>query len=282
MVGKPGELCYATSMKQSAHHRIYQWFIRFAQLQLFITIASLPILIAWGLPISLMSPIANLIFSPILTIFLLIASLIFFFEIFYIPNYYLIVLLDKLTGCWLYLIQQGSPRWLLHIPCPPSLFLLLPLLAAYAVIYFVKKNLLLRVFYLAAILIATVLLFAALNRQQTFSMPVKATRGSVTLLYKDKKTIIVDKGALSGTASVESWIDYTLFPAMTKQLGSTHIHKLIMRNLNKTAVKAIEHLSKTTTIDTLVIPASANDNPFNEAINAIASLYHIEIIPKRR
>ena len=57
---------------------IIQWLTNFALVQLFLTLISLPILIAWGLPISCISPIGNMIYNPLLCIFTVYRTALFF------------------------------------------------------------------------------------------------------------------------------------------------------------------------------------------------------------
>jgi len=110
--------------------KIQRWFLRFIQVQLFITTISLPILLSWGLPISLLSPLGNLIFFPVLVLFLLLSSLVFFFEIIHIPNEWLIYCLEKVTLAWFSILSIGNGATaLIGFSKPPKLFLIaLPLL----------------------------------------------------------------------------------------------------------------------------------------------------------
>jgi hypothetical protein len=49
------------------------YLVTFTQTQLVITLISLPILVAWGLGYSVMSLVGNLLFSPVLTLFLILS-----------------------------------------------------------------------------------------------------------------------------------------------------------------------------------------------------------------
>src|SRR5258708_38016064 len=93
-------------------------FLKSIQLQLFISFISLPFLIGWGLPISLLTPISTLIFGPFLTCFLLISSLIFFLELFYVPNSIFIWLLENITHIWLMCLNLEQRTWLIGFTKP--------------------------------------------------------------------------------------------------------------------------------------------------------------------
>src|SRR5579872_4558069 len=111
-------------MKIFNWHAIKQSAVQFMIVQLFLTLISLPIIIAWGLPISLLSPIGNFIFSPFLTAFLLLSSIIFFTQIISIPNYPLILLLENLMPLWHYILSFSSSSAMFAFKKPP-LFILI-------------------------------------------------------------------------------------------------------------------------------------------------------------
>ena len=73
-------------------------------IQLFVTLISLPIFIAWGIPIPLSSILGNLIFSPFLTMHIFLSSLIFMGALFDISCTPLLWLLDKLSITWITLL----------------------------------------------------------------------------------------------------------------------------------------------------------------------------------
>src|SRR5688572_27273147 len=107
-----------------------QSLLKSIQLQLFISFISLPFLIGWGLRISLLTPVRTLIFGPFLTCFLLISSLIFFLELFYLPNTLCIWCLEQVTSIWLTCLNVEQRSWLIGFTKPPILILcLLPLIA---------------------------------------------------------------------------------------------------------------------------------------------------------
>ena len=99
------------------------------RIQLFITLVALPILVYWGLTVSILTIAGNIIFAPLLTIFLLLASLIFFLEILHFPNYYVIYLLEQLSCLWLKISPINPKQFWLFFPQTTWLLFLLALLA---------------------------------------------------------------------------------------------------------------------------------------------------------
>lgn len=95
----------------------------FLQAQLIVTIAAIPILVNWGLSISLMTFIGNLLFSPILTIFLMLSSLVFFTQLLHLPNAWLVAIMDWFTQTWAHILAYGCPSWLIEFCRPPTVLL---------------------------------------------------------------------------------------------------------------------------------------------------------------
>ena len=109
-----------------------RYILNFTQTQLIVTLASIPILVGWGLQISLMSFIGNLIFTPILTIFLILSSIIFFTELLGLPNSFVIKILEITTNFWENALNLGKKEWLIGFCHPTTLILfLLPILIFY-------------------------------------------------------------------------------------------------------------------------------------------------------
>ena len=79
-------------------------------LQLFVSLISLPVIIAWGLPLSLLSPLGIIIFGPLLTLFLFICALLFVSQLCGVPNGWLVMLLEGLSIGW----RMCAPTWLDH------------------------------------------------------------------------------------------------------------------------------------------------------------------------
>ncbi len=257
-------------------YRSYNWLLNFTQLQLFITIASLPILIAWGLPISMVSPLANLLFGPLLTIFLFLASLVFFLELFGIPNQPIIWLLEQTTDCWLSIMKQGNPSWLIYCKKPVIIVLFIPIISCCILLRYYKPRTNERTAAIFAfILISTLALLKMVAGQSNYYEIIKAPRGYMILMSKEGNIILKDRGALSGTNAVDSWIDYTLFPTMTKAFGSIKINEIVLQRANKTTVKAWQHLCSMTTINKVKLPKHTIDNQYINQIKETSKEFKI-------
>lgn len=93
------------------HRKLYSLLL----LQAILTIVAVPFLVAWDLPMSRISIIGNILFTPVITLFILISSLIFLTELLHIPNGFLCSLLNVITKHWLQALSCSSPDWLITI-----------------------------------------------------------------------------------------------------------------------------------------------------------------------
>ena len=114
--------------------------IKFVHLQLFITLISIPILLCWGMPISLLTFAGNLFFSPILTAFLLFSSLAFFCQMLHIPNGIFIYCLEHITHWWLWIMQWGTKSYLIALILPSIYIIIMIPLVAITILHHKKIN----------------------------------------------------------------------------------------------------------------------------------------------
>lgn len=238
-----------------------QWrqsFLKSVQLQLFISFISLPFLIAWGLPISLLTPISTLIFGPFLTCFLLISSIIFFLELLYIPNTFFIWCLEQVTTIWLACLNLEQRAWLVGFTKPPLFILLLLPLLALAIVHSKKlTSIPKRILFLSLLIItacATLKFFPYPSHHNT-ATTIPCNNGTITFILHNKELTIIDPAFIAARPSYESFISYTLMPAIIEQTGYMHIDHLIICKFNKRILDALQFLATKITIKNLYVPA---------------------------
>lgn len=220
------------------------WIIRFIQLQLFITLFSLPILIYWGLPFSLLSPLGNLIFGPVLTLFLFLSSLIFFTELLWLPNQWFIYALEKVTYWWLIFMPADNQRWLIGFAQPSSLLLFFIVIITIGIMV-IRKTASLK---MSIICFTALFLFFGLSLQygsKQYSPTLKTlscNKGALTFIASNKECIMIDPGYLGQRISANSWIQYTLIPYVIKELGRTTIDHCIILHPSGLVFQALERL----------------------------------------
>jgi len=198
------------------------------RIQLFISLVAMPILVYWGLAVSSLTILGNIIFAPLLTIFLLISSLIFFFELLYIPNQYLVYVLEKLTLLWLKIAPPCPHQWLLCFPQITWLiFLIALILAIYTIslkISRLKQVLLLGLTLLISLLIAKLGFWINTNE-----LELKHRRAKLQITYQPNRTVIMhDHGVLNQRYGIQNWLCYQLIPALTKNFGTLTVQDLYL------------------------------------------------------
>lgn len=234
--------------------QIKRWLINFIDLQLFLTCVSLPILIGWGIPISLFSLLGNLIFMPFLAIFLLVASLIFFCELLFIPQGPLIYILEKVGQCWLFLMQFGQRGWLFCCPLLP-LYVLIPLFFAPFLIIYSRhiSDQTTRIGFFLLIITGLYCTSQLWHYKQQNSFVINSGRGKWQGLCVDNKIVLIDAGATSTIKSPHSVIDYTLIPSLIKATGSLTIDHLIITKPSKCTFDAISYLLQKLTVKNIYL-----------------------------
>ncbi|HLC07063.1 MAG TPA: hypothetical protein VJJ26_02650 [Candidatus Babeliales bacterium] len=232
-----------------------QSLLKNIQLQLFISFMSLPFLVAWGLPISLLTPVSTVMFGPFLTCFLLISSLIFFLELFYLPNGALIWCLEKVTSAWLACLSLEQRAWLIGFSKPPLIVLLLIPLIALAIIHSKKITCIFRRICLLALFLIAVCTGLKLfpYAYNTFEK-VPCNKGDITLVNHNKTLIMIDPGCIASRPSYESLISYSLIPAIVQKTGLLQIDHLIVFKFNKRILDALQFLVTKITIKDIYLP----------------------------
>lgn len=204
--------------------------LTFLQLQLFLTLISWPILLCWGLPLSLASPVGNFVFAPFLIVFLSLASLVFFSELLYIPNSLLITLLEQVADWWYSLLSYCDRSWLLYSPAPSlGTILLIPVLA-FLVLHTKKLSrpaISTLVFAISIFCIAFYLRYDlnSKGRVTTLGQPER----QLTLIQHPQATVLIDPGYLGKTVSAPSWVTYTLIPELVKSSVRSIDHLIVLK-----------------------------------------------------
>lgn len=221
--------------------QIKKWLLTSIQLQLYLTLMSSPILAYWGLPISLASPLGNILFQPVLTAFLFLSSLIFFCQILHIPHGICNIALNHTSRLFHYLLGLGSPTWLIGIPQPP-LWLIIALPCSASLVMCCKKTRdpLRSIFCLLGISCLTGC-YAQYTQHPQSIVEIPCNNTLVYLVNIKNNTLLIDPGALGTVANPESWIEFTLMPAVIKNTGHTTIDQMIVLQPSQRTFKAITY-----------------------------------------
>ncbi len=231
-----------------------QKLLQFLYIQLFVTLIALPILLCWGLPLSLMTIIGNLIFAPFLTIFLSLSSLVFFTELLNIPNTIFTYALEKFLSVWLRIIHFGSPSWLIGFAQPSWFVIFLIPTTATIIVLHKKSTLHSRIFALSFLLATACSYLFFLCSPTSFYKKIPCHSGEILLIHHNKQTILIDPGFIAQNTNATSWIEHTLLKEMTKHLGSTTIHHLVLLQPSSRIFEATIKLCSLAQVEKVYLP----------------------------
>jgi hypothetical protein len=212
-------------------------------------------LIAWGLPISLVSPISTLLFGPFLTCFLLVSSVIFFLELFYLPNNFFIWCLEKITVFWMACLGLEQRAWLVGFCKPPLLVIFCIPVIALIIIHSKRiTGIVPRIFILGFFLIVICIALKFFPYSHNTLEKITCNKGEIILINRDNTLIMIDPGYLASRPSFESFIAYTLLPEIIQKTGKLHIDHLIVFKFNKRILNALQFLAAKISVKNVYIP----------------------------
>jgi hypothetical protein len=244
---------YASLIQNPLLRKIGNWLLDFVYIQSYVTLLSLPILIAWGLPFSIFSPLGNLIFNPFILIFLLLSSLIFFGALLSIPIAWLSYALDTVTQWWLYCMNLIPHNSSVGFCEPPWAILILIPLITLAIVHHPITRARNRSI-LCFNLLLTFISLASLCARSDDILSIPCNKGAITVLHHRKQTIVIDPGLIGQRPSGKQWAQYELIPAITKRTGIAQLNTVICLQPTATILQALEQMCHTTSIERLMIP----------------------------
>lgn len=228
--------------------------LRFAELQLFLTLFSWPILLYWGIPISIASPVGNLIFGPFIISFLGLSTVIFFCEIFYIPNGLFISFLESISSWWYSISSYSQRSWLVGYPQPSPVYLLLIPIAACLLLHHKKlgsshKRIIAFLILLGAT--CGYLRYIRSSLESIITLP--CFKKELLIINSSDKHTLIDTGALCSNISSSTWVSYSLIPNLIKK-GINKLDHVFMLKPSTTEFKAIKQLCQNFQVNNLYLP----------------------------
>lgn len=247
----------------SYYQKAKNHIIRFIHLQLFITAISIPIVLCWGLPLSFLSFAGNLLLAPILTAFLLLCSMIFFFQLLGLPNAFLITCLQTITHWWLVLMHQGSTGFLVGLPLPSMAVLIVFFLITLAILHYKKITTAYKGILCYMLLLAGIGAYLKYHVTPHASIDTLAcNNGTITIIKTHQQLIIIDPGVIGRRLSAPSWCEYTLMPHLIKKFGCNTIDHLLILAPNRIIFDTLTTLQEKITIKNIYIPLWKGKLPF--------------------
>jgi hypothetical protein len=221
-----------------------RWFYNFMHVQLFLSLMSLPILAAWGLPFSLTTVFGNLIFTPFLTLFLLISTGIFFFELLSLPNEWLICALEKLCSLWMYCLEYGSTRWLYGIDYYGISICTTCALTACILLHHKQWGREKKSWPLFLLLLLTPFLYQKIHSFFPQKGSLTCSKKNLLITSQSGKVSVIDYGALGEKKSAGTWVQYSFLAEVLKRYGSVQFETVTCPYPNAQTIEALTALCR--------------------------------------
>ncbi len=228
--------------------------IDFLIFNLFLTLVSLPVLVAWGLPLSWLSPFGNLIFSPFLSLFLLISTLSFFCELINLPHTALDYALEKISAVWNAVLQLAPNNSFVGFSYT-AVYLLSVLSLATLILLMLPqfRAARLRLCALTTLFLCSLTILKA-TQPAKLNTTLSCFKKNMELIRQDNQTLLIDQGALCERTNPASWVQYHLVPDLIRATGSMHVDHLLIPRPTIRALEAAAALIQHANVQKLYYP----------------------------
>jgi hypothetical protein len=241
-------------MKYSLLRAWGRWIVHAIELQMFIMVVFVPFCMAWGLPISPLAIVGNIIFTPFLLIILGACSLIFLCELFSIPHTLLHYPLSWATHCWQWIMGLFDTSVLIAYAKPPSV-----LFGLLCIGIFLLVQCSMRISPSIRIILYTTFLLALSGIQYCWNHTPYITSiayqgKTAPVLCTSCATCLIDTGLLGSRANTLSFVQYNLVPLLMQQTGRTVLDHVVIAKPTSRTFQALVHLLYTIKVRTIYIP----------------------------
>ncbi len=208
--------------------KIYRKILHAVYLQILLSFVYLPILIAWGLPISWVCLFSNLLLTPWLATFLFLATLLILCDACCIPHAWLCRLFDHFSTWWLTVMHWSKPEWLTGFERPQFWLLIVTVAIGLALAITLKKYLVEWRIIASLCVLSTLLQSYQYARQEPAAIVTYRTN-PVTIRKQTDGLLVTISPGNSRTTYFMRWYFRTLRPYLYRQFGTATIKQLILR-----------------------------------------------------
>ncbi|MBY0110120.1 MAG: hypothetical protein K2X90_03360 [Candidatus Babeliaceae bacterium] len=224
-----------------------KWLAQTLIIQLFLVSLSFPLLVSWGIAFSPLIFLGNILFTPVLTLFLALSCVIYMLELFYIPNDYLCMALDSVAHYWIIAMSWAPNLPMIGCPQAPFWVLLVMPLGSWVILknYGLKNSLVtlcLLTCWVGTVFCSIKWYFTPIDKE----LELRCGARSVIVKSRGRKIFFLDtQRALQSRACSLAWIDYTLSRELLKEFGATTIDVIVIaKNTPVTSLRLKELCKK--------------------------------------
>jgi hypothetical protein len=242
-------------LKQMADRMIYWSYVH-----LMVSFFSLIILSCWGLGLSPFTIAGNLIFSPVLYVFLLLATALFFSELLGIPNMALISCIELLNKLWIGCMQLAQPYFCNMLFAKPPLWQLGIMVTAALAILVTHTGAHKKLCFLALLILYS-FYYGFPKPAQDRIITIPCNQGEVTVIQHAQTLWLIDPGHIGRTSGAQAFIEHCLLPTIAREFGTNHIDYLILLQPTGFLFKALASCLQRMQITHLYIPYWQGEQP---------------------
>jgi hypothetical protein len=242
-------------LKQVAHRVIYWSYVH-----LMLSFFSLMILSCWGLGLSPLTIAGNLFFSPVLYLFLLLATALFFSELMGIPNSVIITCLEYLNTLWLGCMRLAQPYFCSMLFAKPPLWQLCIMVSAAVALLFTPASAGKKLFFLGALIIYS-FYFGFPKPAHDRILTIPCNQGEVTVIQHAQKLWLIDPGYIGRTSGAQAYLEHCLLPTIVREFGTNQIDYLILLQPGVFLFNALAHCLHRCKVTYLFVPYWQGEQP---------------------
>ncbi|MBM3894165.1 hypothetical protein FJ366_01010 [Candidatus Dependentiae bacterium] len=216
-------------------------------------IFSAPILLWWGLPISMLTLFGNIFFTPFLIFFILLSSLFTVFAALNVTVWHLGWILDNFTKIWLFLLSFSSRNVLFaQIYSPVLLFILILINIGTAYTLFHAKSHQKITKTLLCGVIFTLLIFALPLKRGSSTLSNSA--GTLEIQDTANGLEIVEKNYFKGISHAQKQVPFNLKMPIIRSHGTCKISKITVQTISIRTLQSLKELIFCMNIKKISIP----------------------------
>lgn len=255
--------------------KCFSWLGLALYIQLALVQLSLPLLIAWNIPVSALTVVSNIIFLPFLVIILLLGISIFFGEIIGLPTIWLKYGLNHASHIWMNILSLGSHKWLIGLTSPSNSLLWIVTIASFVLlVYTATWPVWHRVLVFFLVLMGTLFFFHYITPIKNGTIVLKHKKRALIIERSSGYTSITDYG-LFAQRNPDPWILYSLRPELIKVGASIHIQSIVCTKPTRTVVKTLTALLRHTIVNTIYLPIPrTKQTQFKEELKQLKKVAH--------
>ncbi|MGB8367573.1 MAG: hypothetical protein WCD44_04405, partial [Candidatus Babeliales bacterium] len=198
------------------------------------------------------------------TLFLFLSSVIFFLELVYLPNNWLIQLLEYTNSCWSFILDWEQTSWLKGFIKPsPLILVFIPLSAFFTIHYKYTHKPTRNIISLGCLFIIIYCGLTYLQKPSQVIHTLPCRKKEITLIYQNNQTVFIDPGTLAGHSALQSWLSYTLIPYLIGSTGKLIIDHAIILQPSARVFEALALLCTKVEIKNFYLPWWENQMPKN-------------------